>query len=259
MDARAALLLGWLLAGACATGGATGTSTAAPAGPGPGLHQRTLGLPGGQTLRYTLAIPDDYRSDRPAPLIVALHFGGQVTPFYGRGMLEVLVLPALAELGAIVVAPDALDRGWDDDLDEGAVLALMDHLAGTLAIDRERVLCTGYSMGGAGTWFLAGRHPERFTAAIPIAGRPPAAAQVKIPVFAIHGRQDEVVPLGPTEALIGRMKAAGGDAELLVVDGPTHHQTDRFVEPLRAAVPWLRRIWKLRAARGFTEGDPAAF
>jgi predicted peptidase len=247
MSARSALAVGLmlgLLAPGCASGG--GTPAAALAGPGPGIHQLTLPLPGGQTLRYTLAIPDSYRGGQPAPLIVALHFGGRVTPFYGRGMLEVLVLPALADLEAIAVAPDALDQGWDDALDEGAVLALLDHLGATLAIDRKRVLCIGYSMGGVGTWYLASRHPDRFTAAIPIAGRPPGQLDVKIPVYALHGRQDEVMPIGPTESLINHLSAGGADARLMVVNDATHYQTDRFVDPLRyAGGRWLRRVWGL--------------
>jgi predicted peptidase len=259
MSARSALRFVGLLAvwGACASGkaGPDGPPRSSLDGPGPGLHEQTLSLPGGQTLRYTLAIPDGYRGDRPAPLIVALHFGGRVTPFYGRGILEVLVLPALAELEAIVVAPDALDRGWDDALDEGAVLALMDHLGKTLAIDGKRVLCTGYSMGGVGTWYLASRHPDRFTAAIPIAGRPPAGMDVKVPVYALHGRQDEVMPIGPTESLINHLSAGGADARLMVVNDATHYQTDRFVDPLRiAAGRWLRRVWKLPMAA--TEEGP---
>ena len=247
---KRALLAAWLLAaGAACAASSAGTGSPASrsqAGPGPGIHEQTLPLPGGQTLRYTLAIPESYRGGQPAPLVVALHFGGRVTPFYGRGMLEALVLPALAELEAIVVAPDALDRGWDDALDEGAVLALMDHLGATLAIDRQRVLCMGYSMGGVGTWYLASRHPDRFTAAIPIAGRPPAPLQVKVPVYALHGREDEVMPIGPTESLINQLSAGGADARLVIVNDATHYQTDRFVDPLRvAAGRWLRRVWKL--------------
>ena len=232
--------------GGCRSAGApsTGSSPTSTLAPGSGLHQQTMALPGGQTVRYTLFIPDDYRGDRPFPLVVALHYGGEVTPFYGGGILEILVRPALSELGAIIVAPDALDRGWNDPLDEGSVLALMDHLMSTLVIDRKRVLCTGFSMGGVGTWYLAGRHPDRFTAAVPVAGRPAVEAELKVPVYAIHARKDEVMPLGPTEAYIARVRAAGLNAELVVVDGLTHFQTDRFVEPLRAAVPWIQRVWE---------------
>jgi predicted peptidase len=247
---RLAALLSCLLASTtgCASGraGPVGGPAASRDNPGPGIHEQTLSLPDGQTVRYTLSIPDSYRDDRPSPLVVALHFGGRITPFYGRNILEGLVRPALADLDAIIVAPDALDHGWNDARDEAAVLALMDHLAAKLSIDPKRVLCTGFSMGGVGTWYLAARHPDRFTAAIPVAGRPvtdqPATA-FKVPVFAIHGRLDEVMPLAATEAHIAALKASGSNAGLLIIDGVTHYQTDGFVEPLRSAVPWVRRVW----------------
>ena len=80
-----------------------------PAGPladpadGPGVHQLTLPLTGGRELRYTLLVPE---GGGTRPLVLALHYGGEVTPFYGRGILELLVAPALAELGAVIAAPE---------------------------------------------------------------------------------------------------------------------------------------------------------
>ena len=66
MSARSSLLRLWLLAiwGACAAGkaGPAGPTRSSLDGPGPGIHQQTLSLPGGQTLRYTLAIPEAYRA-----------------------------------------------------------------------------------------------------------------------------------------------------------------------------------------------------
>jgi predicted peptidase len=207
---------------------------------GPGVHQVTLPLTGGRELRYTVLVPD---GGGPRPLVLALHYGGEVTPFYGRGILELLVAPALSELGAVIAAPDALEHGWDNPVNEQAVLALLDHLTATLPIDRRRVVCTGYSMGGTGTWFLAGHHPDRFSAAIPIAGRPIPADRWQVPLYVIHGRADQVAPIAPAAAEVDRLRAAGADAQLLVVDDATHFQTDRFVAPLRTAVPWLRALW----------------
>jgi pimeloyl-ACP methyl ester carboxylesterase len=59
---------------------------------------------------------------------------------------------------------------------EEAVNALLDMVMGHYAIDKKRVAVTGCSMGGTGSWHLAEKFPERFSAAIPIASRPPASA-----------------------------------------------------------------------------------
>ena len=103
--------------------------------------------------------------------MIALHFGARrVTPFFGRNILESLAEPALAELDAIIVAPDATLGGWTSRAAETAVLNVMDAIIASYHIDTDKTLLTGYSMGGAGTWYLAGRNQDRFAAAIPIAG-----------------------------------------------------------------------------------------
>jgi predicted peptidase len=57
-----------------------------------------------------------------------------------------------------------------------AVNVLLDMVIARYAIDQKRVAVTGYSMGGTGSWHLAEKFPERFSAALPIASRPPASA-----------------------------------------------------------------------------------
>ena len=51
----------------------------------PGTHE--LFLPGTDR-RYTLVIPEGYTGQESVPFILSLHYGGQVTPFYGRGLIH---------------------------------------------------------------------------------------------------------------------------------------------------------------------------
>jgi predicted peptidase len=113
------------------------------------------------------------------------------------------------------------------------------------------MVVTGYSMGGMGTWYLVARHPDRFSAAIPMAGSPRDAdleAVRRTPLYAIHSRTDEVVPLASTEAAVSRLKQAGARAQLVVVDVP-HYESASFVHHLKKAIPWLRAIWEERMNR----------
>ena len=107
------------------------------------------------------------------PLILALHYGGHGAPYYGKDILTGLVEPALREVEAIIVAPDCTGDDWTDAQSEEDVIALLDHVQGAYNIDPQRILVTGYSMGGIGTWHLAARHQDRFTAALVMAGVPP--------------------------------------------------------------------------------------
>lgn len=231
-------------AGPAATGGPS--PHGAPEVPrlGPGVHRLTMSPPGGETSRYTLVVPQGYDGKAPVPLVVALHFGGNVTPFYGGTLLDALVRPALHDLGAVLVAPDSLGGDWTAAKNEEAVVRLTRDVMASYAIDPKRVLLTGFSMGGGGTWYLGGRHPDLFTAAVPVAG-PPAGEEAdwKIPAYVIHSRTDDVVPLGPTRRRAEALKARGLDVELKVVNDLSHYETARYVPLLREAVPWLNRVW----------------
>src|SRR5688572_21282158 len=136
----------------------------------PRLERRTLSNPDGSTLTYGLAVPHDYDPSRPRPLIIALHPGGRGA-YYGDGFMRSIFLPGLRDLDPIMVAPDVPGSNWTDSRSQAAVLALMDAVAREFAVDARRVAVVGFSMGAAGAWYLPSRHPERFTAAIVIAGR----------------------------------------------------------------------------------------
>jgi predicted peptidase len=213
----------------------------------PGLNNLNLPRTDEPAIRYAISIPDNYSPSTPVPLILALHFGvrGRDAAGAGGDVVRILIGPALAELGAIIVAPDSVRGNWSSPENEKAVNALLDMVLAHYSIDKKKVAVTGFSMGGAGSWHFAEKFPQRFSAAIPIAGRPPASASGwRLPVLAIHSRDDQVAPFDPTEARIAELQNAGVNAKLIALAGVTHYQTYRFSDALRQAVPWLREVWK---------------
>jgi len=229
----------------CAVKAQTGTGASVIE---PGIYQMTLP---DVDRRYTLAIPEGYTGQEPTPLIVSLHYGGQVTPFYGRGLLESLIEPVLRELGAIIVAPDSAAGNWANPTSEQHVVELMDYIEAHYNIDPNKTLLTGYSMGGGGTWYLAPRHPERFKAALVMAGRPQADSldfDWRTPTYLIHSTADEVVPLESTRTAVERLQSQGAPIHLVVVDEITHYQIPRYQPHLSAALPWIQQVWAGDAA-----------
>lgn len=215
--------------------------------PTPGVHRASLPRAGEPAIHYVISIPRSYSPSAPVPLVLALHFGVRGGDATGAGgdVLQALIGPALAELGAIMVAPDSVRGDWSSPENEKAVSALLDEIAGRYAIDKKKIVVTGYSMGGTGSWHIAEKYPERFSAAIPVASRPPAsAAGWTLPVLAIHSRDDQVAPIGPAEARIAELQKSGVNAKLIPLTGITHYETSRFRDALRQAVPWLREVWK---------------
>lgn len=117
------------------------------------------------------------------------------------------------------------------------------HLIDALTAARPTVgkpVVTGFSQGGILSFALAVRHPDRISAAVPIAGALPAdwvpstasAGQAAVPIRAMHGDADTVLPLAPTQAVVDRLAQAGFDARLQVFPGVEH----RIPGPVREAV-----------------------
>src|SRR5262249_42063894 len=160
---------------------------------------RFLELAGEEPLSYSISVPDSYTRAKAIPLVLALHFGGDPEGA-GRAVLEVLVAQGLAGLGAVMVAPDSRGGAWNSAANEHAVNLLLENVLNNYNIDRKKIAVTGFSMGGTGAWYYGLKYPDRFSAVIPIAGTPPPViSQWRLPVLAIHSRDDEVVPIQATQ------------------------------------------------------------
>ncbi len=210
--------------------------------PAPGRHRLTLTLEDGKQIRYSLSMPEPTTRAK-APLVLALHYGGEVTPWCSMPFIELLAGPAFEPMGAIIIAPDCPGRGWADPLSEQAAMALVCHALAHWPTDPGRVAVTGFSMGGMGTWHLAATRPDVFSAALPVAGIPGSSLPA-IPLYAIHSRRDEVVEMGPSKQGVREMKKKGIEAKLVVLEeGPTHYNTAAFAPALRRGAKWLEKLW----------------
>ncbi len=211
-----------------------------------GIHEQVFA---DRNQRYTIAIPDGYTDEEMGPLVVVLHWGwqGEMTPFFGKDILIKLAEPALRELKAIVVAPDCLYKDWANPESESAIKELVRYLQGGYNIDANQIVIMGYSKGGQGTWYLAARNQELFSMALPMAGRPqPDSADVawKNPLYVIHSRDDEIVPYQDAERLVRELKKKAITIEFVLLEGITHHETEKCVPSLREAIPWIRKVWE---------------
>ncbi len=210
----------------------------------PNVDTRVLEVPGEQPIYYSISIPEKYVPTKPVPLVLALHFGGDPEGA-GRAVLEILVAQAFSDLGAVIIAPDSKGRGWNSAVNERAVNLLMEDTLKSFNIDRKKIAVTGFSMGGAGAWYFGMKYPERFSAVIPVSGTPVSPLTGwKLPVFAVHSKDDQTVQIGPARAAIAELRKNGVRAELVELSGIAHHQTYRFVDGLRRAVPWLKELWR---------------
>jgi predicted peptidase len=213
----------------------------------PGIYEQTLKLENAKAFRYTLALPSSFSPQKETPLIVALHYGGTVTPWYGKGYLTILVEPALRDLGAVIAAPDCPTKdGWDNPTAEADVLQLVTFIRENYKIAPDKILLTGFSMGGIGTWYLAARNSKLFSAAIPVSAvaEPDIIETIHdIPVYAIHSTGDQIFPVKKVQEMIQKLQTRGLPVQLKILDGVSHYRTDAFTAPLHDAIPWIKQVW----------------
>jgi len=167
-----------------------------------------------KTVRYLVYVPPAYTADHGEwPLVLFLHGAGE------RGTDLELVKkhgpPKLVgegkEFPFILVSPQCPDgEFWS----EHALRALLDQVERRYRIDRSRILLTGLSMGGNGTWKLAMLCPDRFAALAPVCGWGDTTMVnilKNVPTWVFHGKKDPVVPFAASETMVRRLKAAGGN------------------------------------------------
>ena len=210
------------------------------------VQRLTFRTADGTTVLYGRSIPGGYDPRQPRPLVLVLHPGGERIPYYGDRVMQQIFLPGLGALDAIMVAPDCPTRAWSDPAAEQAVRALIDNVIAEYAVDRRRILVTGFSLGGSGTWFMSSHHADLYTAAIVLAGRTdePLERLAKIPTYIIHSRDDEVVPFAQAERRAAELNSMGRVVKFEALQGLGHYAMRGYVGALERAGRWVTEHWE---------------
>jgi predicted peptidase len=213
----------------------------------PGMYNLTTQADG-HTVYYTLRIPTAYDGRTALPVILCLHFGGQPTEFYGGGFLNLIPIPGLGSLAALLVAPTTEQSGWATPTGEAAAFAALAAVEQHLAVDTRRRVVMGYSMGGRGTWHLAAKFRRHFVAAIPIAGTPrdiELANLRDLPLYVVHSEADRRVPIEDTAKAVERLQAMRAPVAFARLPSGDHFEYRLVIAELRNKVcPWLETVWQ---------------
>ena len=147
---------------------------------------------------YVLSVPKNYNPDTPLALIFGWHCSGET----GAAARQEFSIEPAAAGQAIFVYPDGLGAagatGWDwtaTGRDVEFFDALVNHLAGTYCIDRNRIFSTGWSDGGIFTNALGCFRGNVLRAIAPIAGWPPSTSNCvgNVGAWIAHASNDPIV------------------------------------------------------------------
>lgn len=196
----------------------------------------------GELVPYQLYVPSTWTPSRAWPLVVALH-GANLDERNMLGRADKAMQKLAEAQGVIIVAPLGYrinsgygsQRGMGDVLgkdetrlqrSEQDVLQVADLVSREYNADPARTYLTGNSMGGGGTWWIGGHHPERWAAIAPAAFGGVAPEDVpglaKVPILAVVGSKDELGMADRVRASVATLKAGGVAPAYLEIPGGTH-------------------------------------
>ena len=208
---------------------------------------------------YLVYLPEGYEAEpgRAWPLILFLCGSGErgedVLLFAKHGPLR--TVREQGPLPFLIVAPMLRESKVFRSFPEAYLDGVLDLALAEYRVDPKRIYLTGLSMGGEATYRYALDRPEVFAAVAPIAAfdakylpggveegfRPFALPMERIkdiPVWAIHGADDPVVPLSAAQRTVDDLRQAGGNVRFTVLADHDHDSwTDTYFDP--AFYEWL--------------------
>lgn len=199
---------------------------------------------------FRIIAPSDASEANKRPLILSLHGGASTIMPEANKSTGCLIEPAFESLNAYIISPNSDGFLWYEQQNQVQILALLDLAKTYLPIDQNKVLVTGYSDGGNGSWFYADYYSALFSAAIPMAssynpvGSNGVVSKINIPLYVIHGENDDLFPLAQTEEWVNQSINAGSIIEFVIAEGLTHYEICNYVGYLQDAVVWVQtEIW----------------
>ncbi len=190
-----------------------------------GYIRRAFRSPQDGTLQpYVVRVPADYDPSRTYPLIVYLHGSASDEqdicghPFISRG-------------NAIEVGPYGRgpSNGFDPAEAQIDIAEAIEDVQANYSIDGQRIVLTGFSMGGYGALRTFYETPEKFRAVAVFSGSPfweaegaPDFREARhlepfrgAHVFVYHGQQDRNVRFDRIAETVAQLRAVGTDVEFL--------------------------------------------
>ncbi len=199
----------------------------------------------GSVQKYSVRPPVPFDEQKRYSMILSLHGAGVDSD----GQVEAY---GSYDWTYIVAPTNRRPYGFDwQDWGRLDALEVLERSLFDLPVNPDKVILSGHSMGGHGTWHVGSTHPDEFAAMIPIAGwssfqlyvpfllrqseifSPPEVSRIldmcnapdrtellvenllNVPILAVHGTIDDNVPATHPRLLVGTLEKMGYRAKLL--------------------------------------------
>lgn len=181
----------------------------------------------GTIREYRLRIPENPTTNMP--LIIWLHGIGEKGNPDLLNNLGVIEACNLWQEERFYVLQPSLKRNeaWYEEDVQDSTIELIDHIVKTLHIDQNRLILTGHSLGGQGTWLMGNRFIDKWAALAPVSS--PAYLKITdlinsdIPIWAFSGEydHDEVIE-GMSNHIIAMNKCDHTNIAYTIIERAEH-------------------------------------
>ena len=221
-------LFQWMLGQGSDSGGSGSgdpSSQGSPISAEPGLTKNKY-----KNMNYFQVIPDNPTDNMP--LIVFLHGDGESKSFNSVGNLPITKYVSSKEAFKagkfIFIAPHQSNYSWSNANTVSTLMELIEKVANDYKVDKNRIILTGMSRGGIGTWYIANKYPNYFAAIVPMSGYTSINVNnfVNLPIWAISGNvgSNEQKYNKNMKSLVDKINKASGKklAKMETIKGASH-------------------------------------
>jgi predicted peptidase len=174
---------------------------------------------------FWINVPEIVDKTEKLPILLFLHgkslSGTDINKVKRYGVINAIEKGRVIK--AIVVAPQLASGSWSTD----KIIELIEYIQKEHTTDTSRVYVCGMSLGGYGTLEIAGKHPDKITAAVAICGggiEKDACNLAKLPLWIQHGDNDKAVPISESQKIVKAIKKCDKNADVTftTIPGGTH-------------------------------------
>ena len=203
--------------------------------------------------RYLSYVPREYDIDtvKKWPLIIYLHGGSDrgtdLKKLYSSGIPDQIYRGR--EFPFIIISPQCPKNiRWSTD---NWFEAFYKEVTARYRIDSNRIYLTGFSLGGAGTWYLAVKYSDTFAAIAPMSGFTSIYDYIDdninkladMPIWAFHGKADNVVAFEETERIVKKLEIKNKDLKFSA-EPEAGHEIHWLVYPRQELYDWFLKYKK---------------
>ncbi len=213
----------------------------------PGIHDYSLEALNGVFYNFRVIAPErGAQEDRP--LVITFH--GATTSTEAHKNTACYAEPGLDTLNAFIMSPFAEGGLWYENINQEMMGNLVFLMRKYWPIEDDKIAVTGYSNGGNASWLFSKFQSSTISAAIPMASSydvhelDGSVGVWEVPLYVIHGENDELFPVDTTRAWVEATVNAGSDVTLVVAPDLGHYTPCEYVPYLKEAAIWLKEtVW----------------